>query len=72
MAKKKVIDLDTYNALDAWAISLHEMYRALRRAGFPTDICLSMIQDKECYPSWILPVKPIEKIGDIDYDEDND
>jgi hypothetical protein len=48
------------------------MYRALRRAGFPTDICLSMIQDKECYPSWILPAKPMEKIGDIDYDEDDD
>jgi hypothetical protein len=31
-----------------------------------------MIQDPECYPSWILPVKPIEKIGDIDYDEDDD
>jgi len=28
MAKKKVIDLDTYSQLDAWAISLHEMYRA--------------------------------------------
>jgi len=48
------------------------MYRALRRAGFPIDIALSMIQDPECYPSWILPVKPIEKIGDIDYDEDDD
>ncbi len=28
MARKRVIDLDTYNALDAWAIALHEMYRA--------------------------------------------
>jgi hypothetical protein len=72
MAKKKVIDLDTYNALDAWAICLHEMFRALRRAGFPVDICLSMIQEPECYPSWILPAKPIEKIGDVDYDEDDD
>jgi len=72
MAKRKVIDLDTYNALDAWAISLHEIYRALRKAGFPVDIALSMIQDPECYPSWILPAKPIEKIGDIDYDEDDD
>ncbi len=54
MAKKKVIDLDTYNALDQWAISLHEMYRALRRAGFAVDISLALISDKDAYPDWIL------------------
>lgn len=67
--KRKVIDLDTYNALDAWAISLHEMYRALRRAGFHTDIALGLIMEKDAYPDWILPAKPIEKIGSIDPDE---
>ena len=50
MARKKVIDLDTYSRLDAWAISLHEMYRALRRAGFAVDIALSIIQDRDAYP----------------------
>jgi hypothetical protein len=72
MAKKKVIDLDTYNALDQWAISLHEMFRALRRAGFTVDVALGIIMEKEAYPDWILPTKPIEKIGDVDYDEDDD
>jgi hypothetical protein len=42
MARKKVIDLDTYTALDAWAISLQEMYRALRRAGFDVDLALAV------------------------------
>ena len=50
MAKKKVIDLDTYNALDAWAIGLHEMYRALRRAGFGVDIALGIIMERDAYP----------------------
>ena len=70
--KRKVIDLDTYNALDAWAIGLHEMYRALRRAGFSTDIALGLIMDKEAYPDWILPAKPVEKIGTIDPEEFED
>ena len=55
MAKKKVIDLDTYNALDAWAISINEMYKALRRSGFAVDIALAIITDRDAYPDWILP-----------------
>jgi hypothetical protein len=71
MAKKKVIDLDTYNALDAWAISLHEMYRALRRAGFPTDICMGIIMERDAYPDWILPKLP-NRIDNIPYDDDDE
>ena len=72
MAKKKVIDLDTYSALDAWAISLQEMYRALRRAGFDVDLALAIIVEPMSYPRWILPnpVDP-EKFGDYE-DEDDD
>lgn len=71
MAKKKVIDLDTYNALDAWAIGLHEMYRALRRAGFGVDIALAMIMEPEAYPDWILPTVP-NKIDNIPYEDEDD
>ncbi len=72
MARKKVIDLDTYTALDAWAISLQEMYRALRRAGFEVDLALAVIVEPSAYPAWILP-DPIdpERFGDYD-DEDED
>ena len=71
MAKKKVIDLDTYNALDAWAISLHEMYRALIRAGFRSDIAMGLIMEKETYPDWILPSLP-NRIDNIPYDDDDE
>ncbi len=72
MARKKVIDLDTYNALDAWAISLQEMYRALRKAGFEVDLALAIIVEPMAYPRWILPdpVDP-EKFGNYE-DEDDD
>jgi hypothetical protein len=71
-AKKKVIDLDTYNALDAYCIALNEYYKSLRRSGFSEGIALFMITDKESFPDWILPAKPIEKIGSIDPDEYED
>jgi hypothetical protein len=71
MAKKKVIDLDTYNALDAWAISLQEMYRALRRAGFDIDIALGIITEPTAYPDWILPSVP-NRIDNIPYDDEDD
>jgi hypothetical protein len=31
-----------------------------------------MILDKESFPSWILPVKPLEKIGDEPYEDDDE
>jgi len=72
MARKKVIDLDTYSELDAWAISLQEMYRALRRAGFDVELSLAIIVEPTAYPGWILPtpVEP-ERFGDYE-DEDDD
>ena len=70
--QKKVIDLDTYNALDAYCISLNEYFKSLRRSGFSESIALFMITEKDSFPDWILPVKPIEKIGDVDYEDDDD
>ena len=71
MARKKAIDLDTYNELDAWAISLQEMYRALRKAGFDIDICLAIIVEPSAYPDWILPSLP-NKIDNIPYEDDEE
>jgi len=71
MARKKAIDLDTYNELDAWAISLQEMYRALRRAGMSVDIALAIIVEPSAYPDWILPELP-NKIDNIPYEDDED
>jgi len=71
MARKKAIDLDTYNALDVWAISVNEMYKALRRAGMTTDIALAIIVEPSAYPDWILPKLP-NKIDPLPYDDDED
>jgi len=71
MARKKAIDLDTYNALDVWAISVNEMYKALRRAGMTTDIALAIIVEPSAYPDWILPSLP-NKIDPLPYDDDED
>jgi hypothetical protein len=71
MAKKKVIDLDTYNALDQWAITLNEMYKSLRKAGFAVDLSLAIITDRDAYPDWILPTLP-NRIDNIPYDDDDE
>ena len=71
MAKKKVIDLDTYNALDQYAISMHEFCKALRRAGFAVDICLAIIVERSAYPDWVLPKLP-NRIDNIPYEDEDD
>ena len=72
MAKtKRVIDLDTYSKLDAYAISLHEYYKSLRRAGFAIDLCLAIISERSTYPDWLLPAIP-NKIDNIPYEDDED
>ena len=71
MARKKAIDLETYGKLDAWAISVHEMYKALRKAGMSTDIALAIIVEPSAYPGWILP-DPIEPERFGDYEDDDE
>jgi hypothetical protein len=71
MAKKKVIDLDTYSQLDAYSISMHEFYKSLRRAGFAVDLCLAIISDRNTYPDWLLPAIP-NKIDSIPYEDEED
>jgi hypothetical protein len=71
MAKKKVIDLDTYTALDAWAISLNEMYKACRRNGFSVEISLAIILEPLAYPNWILPSLP-NQIDNLPYEDDDE
>lgn len=69
--QKKVIDLDTYSALDAYCISLNEYYKSLKRAGFSADDAFWMILDKDSYPDWILPNIP-NKIDNLPYEDDED
>ena len=64
MARKAKVMDDTYSALEMYCIGLNEYYKALRKAGFSTDIAMAMIMDKASYPDWLLP-KP------VDFDPDN-
>jgi len=71
MARKKAIDLETYNELDAWAISINEMYRALRKAGMSVELALAIIVEPSAYPDWILPKLP-NKIDPMPYEDDDE
>jgi len=53
--KTKAIEDQGYTPLEAYCIGLNEYYKALRKAGFATDICMSMLMDPFSYPDWILP-----------------
>ena len=70
--QKKVIDLETYSALDAYCICINEFYKSLRKSGFSETHAFWLISDRDAYPDWILPIKPIEKISDTDYEDDED
>ena len=53
--KAKALEDQGYTPLEAYCIGLNEYYKALRKAGFPSDICMSLLMDPYSYPDWILP-----------------
>ena len=55
MARRKVIDVTDYSALDQYCIGLNEYYKSLRRAGFSVDHALYLITAPQTYPATILP-----------------
>jgi hypothetical protein len=71
MARKKVIDLDTYNALDAYCIALNEYYKSLRKAGFSEDLAFWLLLDRDSYPDWILPSIP-DRVDRLPYEDDDE
>ena len=69
--KKQVIDLETYNALDAHAIALNEWYKSLRKAGFSETLALGILIERDAFPDWILPKLP-NKIDSQPYEDDDE
>jgi hypothetical protein len=54
--KKKVVRTvkeESYSELEMYCIWLNEYYRSLKKAGFSTEISLSLIMEKDSYPEWI-------------------
>jgi hypothetical protein len=72
--KVQVVD-DNYTPLEQYCIALNEYWKALKTAGFPESICMTLIMDRDSYPDWILP-KPINPtdipLFDPYEDEDED
>ena len=72
MARKRpVIDLDTYNALDAYAIALNEFYKALRKAGFSETHAFWILSDRASFPDWLIPNLP-NRIDNLPYEDDDE
>jgi hypothetical protein len=55
--RKKVED-DLYSPLENYCVALNEYYKALRKAGFTTEIAFWMITDRDSHPDWLLPKMP--------------
>jgi hypothetical protein len=74
MARRKVIDVTDYSALDQYAIGLNEYYKSLRRAGFSVDHSLYLITAPQTYPATILPqpnwLPDQQDYSDFEDDED--
>jgi hypothetical protein len=49
----RTVKEESYSELEIYCIWLNEYYTSLRKAGFPSEIALSLIMEKESYPDWI-------------------
>lgn len=57
--------------LDAYAIGMREYYLSLRRAGFPVDQALGML-DRNSFPDWLIPTAPDFDPVNPDHDPNED
>ena len=54
----KTVADESYSKLDQYAIELHELFKALRKAGFTNDNALWLLASKESYPDWMKDLSP--------------
>lgn len=74
-AAVKTVRDESYSKLELYCIAMNEYYKALRTAGFPTDVCMTVMMDRNSWPDWMLPdigmpnkMDPLEYIDDEDED----
>jgi hypothetical protein len=75
VAKKAQVETvkdESYSELEMYCIWLNEYYNSLIKAGFKYDIALSLLMDKESYPSWVQYKAPTQSELDKYLDEDDD
>ena len=66
---RTVVD-NNYSRLDEYAISLHEYYKSLRKAGFSVDNSLWLLASKESHPDWMQKITLDDLRDHIEEDED--
>lgn len=71
--KRKVLTVadDNYSKLDEYAISLHEYYKSLRKAGFSVDNALWLLASKESHPDWMQKITLDDLRDHIEEDEED-
>ena len=75
VAKKTQVETvkdESYSELEMYCIWLNEYYNSLLNAGFKIDIALSLLMDKESYPSWVQYKAPTQSDLNKYLDEDDD
>ena len=70
--KVRTVREDDYTPLETYFIQMNEVYKAARKAGFPTDIALAIIADKSYLPDWMTPSNPDTIDPSEIEDEDDD
>lgn len=72
VAPRDTMENDSYNRLEMYCIWLNEFYNALLKAGFKSDVAMTIMIDKESYPDWVewrIPsINEISKYMDEDED----
>lgn len=69
--KRQVVRDENYTIMEQYAIALNEWYKALRKAGFTTDICMAFLLDKDSYPDWLMPAMP-NQMKPIPFEDEED
>jgi hypothetical protein len=71
-ATVKTVRDESYSRLELYCIAMNEYYKALRVAGFPTDVCMTVMMDRNSWPDWMLPADMPNKMDPLEYIDDED
>ena len=70
--KVAVVKEDDYTPLETYFITMNEVYKAARKAGFTVEIALAIMADKSYLPDWMTPSNPDTIDPSEIEDEDDD
>ena len=68
----KTVKNEDYSALEMYAISMHEYFLALKAAGFPESMALTLLMDTDSHPEWMLTKPPTKAEINQHLEDDED